>query len=100
MMRNNPEVCFEVDHIKTFNNWKTVIAWGQYEEIQDETEKSKALKEFALRMMHIKVSETAAPPETSPVRWHPDHDAKTVVYKIHVRKITGRYEREDRDELY
>jgi uncharacterized protein len=99
MMRKNPEVCFEVDHIKTFNNWKTVIAWGKYEEIQDEIERSKALNAFAIRMMHIKVSETAAPPETSSVRWHPEPDEKSIVYKIFVIKITGRYEREDRDEL-
>ena len=100
MMRENPEVCFEVDQIQSFNKWKTVIAWGRYEEIQDETEKWKALNAFSRRMMHLKVSQTAQTPETSPMRWHPEHDAKTVVYKIHVRKITGRYEREDRDELY
>jgi uncharacterized protein len=99
MMRKNPEVCFEVDHIKTFKNWKTVIAWGRYKEIQDEAEKSKALNAFALRMMQIKVSETAAPPETSPARWHPEPDEKSIVYKISVIKITGRYERENKDEL-
>jgi uncharacterized protein len=99
MMRENPRVCFEVDHIKTFNNWKTVIAWGNYEEIRDEAERSKALNAFARRMMHIKFSETAALPETSPMRWHPEPVEKSIVYKISITKITGRYERENRDEM-
>ena len=99
MMRNNPEVCFEVDQIQSFNKWKTIIAWGKYEEIQDETEKRQALNAFARRMMYLKVCETEQTPETSPMRWHHEADVKTVVYKISLRKISGRYERQDEDEL-
>ncbi|HYK45494.1 MAG TPA: pyridoxamine 5'-phosphate oxidase family protein, partial [Parafilimonas sp.] len=33
MMRENPHVCFEVDTIENMGNWKSVIGWGDYEEL-------------------------------------------------------------------
>lgn len=92
MMRNNPEVCFEVDEVKSFRNWKSVIAWGTYHEITDESEKWQALKVFVDHLMHAKVSETAQPPEASEMRMHPRSNVKTVVYKIVIKRITGRFE--------
>src|SRR6478609_3860260 len=44
IMRNNPKVCFEVDETQNMANWKSVIAWGEFEELTDKTERSKALK--------------------------------------------------------
>jgi nitroimidazol reductase NimA-like FMN-containing flavoprotein (pyridoxamine 5'-phosphate oxidase superfamily) len=34
MMRNNPNVCFEIDWMKSLNNWKSVIAYGTFEELK------------------------------------------------------------------
>ena len=36
MMRKNSGVCFEVDEIKSFTAWKSVIAWGEYQELTNE----------------------------------------------------------------
>jgi nitroimidazol reductase NimA-like FMN-containing flavoprotein (pyridoxamine 5'-phosphate oxidase superfamily) len=33
MMRENPNVCFQVDRIDDLRNWRSVIVWGQYEEL-------------------------------------------------------------------
>ncbi|HSP53598.1 MAG TPA: pyridoxamine 5'-phosphate oxidase family protein [Cryobacterium sp.] len=33
MMRENPSVCFEVEQVDDLGNWKTVIAWGAFEEL-------------------------------------------------------------------
>lgn len=44
MMQENPEVCIEVDNIDSLFNWKSVIAWGQFELIANETEKQHAHK--------------------------------------------------------
>ena len=43
MMRKNPSVCFEVDHMHSMVDWQSVIAWGEYEEIINETERSTAI---------------------------------------------------------
>jgi uncharacterized protein len=34
MMRANPEVCFEVDHMDNLANWRSVIAQGTFEELE------------------------------------------------------------------
>lgn len=93
MMRKNPKVCFEVDNMRSLQNWKSVIAWGKYEEVTDDNEKWDALHDFVNRMMYFKISETAHPPEMSPARMHPrSGKIKTVVYKIVLEKLTGRFE--------
>ena len=33
MMRENPWVCVEVDHMDNLANWRSVIAWGRFEEL-------------------------------------------------------------------
>ena len=33
MMRNNPNICFEIDWVKDMSNWKSVIAYGKFEEL-------------------------------------------------------------------
>ena len=33
VMRRNPRVCFEVEEIHHWTNWRTVIAWGRFEEL-------------------------------------------------------------------
>jgi uncharacterized protein len=34
MMRTNPQVCFEVEHIINLSNWQSVIVWGIFEELK------------------------------------------------------------------
>ena len=34
VMRVNPEVCFEIDHVESLDNWHSVIAWGTFEELR------------------------------------------------------------------
>src|ERR1043165_5696500 len=70
IMRANPSVCFEVDEIKDYSNWKCVIAWGYYEELTAEKEIAEARNLFSDEMLNTKVSETALPPDSQPDRWH------------------------------
>jgi len=94
MMRKNPQVCFEVDEMKNLTNWKSVILWGEYQELKSERERLEAMKLFVERMMHLKISETAIPPETSEKRTHPRSpgNIKPVIYRIVVGEKTGRFE--------
>jgi nitroimidazol reductase NimA-like FMN-containing flavoprotein (pyridoxamine 5'-phosphate oxidase superfamily) len=94
MMRKNPQVCFEVDEMKNFTNWRSVIAWGQYQELTDERDRYNAMKLFVDRLMHMKISETAVPPEITGERVHPRSpgNIKPVIYRIIFTEMTGRYE--------
>ena len=96
MMRKNPEVCFEVDEMKSYTNWKSVIAWGNYLELTDERDRYAAMKLFVERLMHMKMSETAIPPETTESRVHPrsaEH-LRPIIFRIILGEKTGRYERD------
>lgn len=96
MMRRNPEVCFEVDEVKNFTNWKSVIAWGQYQELIAERERYAAMKLFVDRMIRMKISETAVPPEISDTRVHPRSpgNIRPVIYRLLLTEKTGRFEKE------
>lgn len=92
-MRENPSVCFEVDEIKNNTSWKTVITWGTYQEITGERERLDAMKMFVNRMLKMKISTTAHPPEMAIERMHDPHGSvKPVIYRILLSEKTGRYE--------
>ncbi len=97
MMRKNPQVCFEVDEMQSFTNWKSVIAWGKYEELNNEEEKQTAMKLFVDHLIHMKISETAVLPQLTERRVHPRTQGiiKPIVYKILFTEKTGRYEIEE-----
>lgn len=96
MMRKNPDICFEVDEMKSFTKWKTVIAWGQYQELTDERDRYMAMKLFVDRTLRLKMSETAIPPEISEKRVHPRSpgNIKPIIYRVVITEKTGRFEKE------
>jgi len=94
IMRDHPHVCFEVDEMENMMNWRSVIAWGTYEEITDELQKQEMLEMLVERMMKLKVSGTALPPHdhaTRP-RPYPAGHIDVVIWRIAVYKKTGRFE--------
>ncbi len=96
MMRKNPAVCFAVDEMKSFTNWKSVILWGEYEELKEERDRYAAMKLFVDRTIRMKISETAIPPEISEQRVHPRSpgNIKPIIYRIIITEKTGRFENE------
>jgi uncharacterized protein len=44
IIRQNPSVCFQVETIPSISNWRSVIAWGEFDELTEREEKDKALK--------------------------------------------------------
>lgn len=95
IMRQNPQVCFEIDEMENLANWKSVIVWGEYQELTEERDRYYAMKGFVDRMMHIKISETAKPPEISGERVHPHapQNIRPVIYRIIITEKTGRFEK-------
>jgi uncharacterized protein len=94
-MRKNPNVCFEVEEIINNQNWKSVLAQGVYSEITDERERYEAMKLFVEKMLRLKVSTTAHPPEMNRMRAHDTrNNTKVVMYKIFLNDKTGRFEKE------
>ena len=52
MMRKNPKVCFEVDHLENLANWQSVIAWGEFEELKG-LEAQAGMQKLVHRLMPL-----------------------------------------------
>jgi hypothetical protein len=95
MMRSNPEVCFEVEQVDNLANWRSVIAWGKYEELHGETA-TKAMGLLVERVMPIMTSATVhlSHAEEALIQgkdYQPSPQA--VVFCIRLSKKTGREEK-------
>ncbi len=99
MMRANPAVCFEVDHTDNLANWRSVIAWGTFEELTGEDAK-RGMATLMQRVMPLLTSETAQPSHGMPgAAPHPGAHAadvghvSAVLFRIRLTERIGRFER-------
>ena len=108
MMRNNPNVCFEIDWMKDMNNWKSVIVYGTFEELKGD-EANKGL-EILMKSIMSNLDRKSSPTETygpdnlgiknfafqhsflSPFLHSNNKEIfDIVVYRIKVNEATGKY---------
>lgn len=98
LMRKNPKLCFQVDNTKNLANWKSVICWGEFEELKDEESCKNALHKLNERRLPIIHSETM---QVSP-NWPftDDKDEKIgIFFRIKLTEKTGRFEK-SKDEYF
>jgi nitroimidazol reductase NimA-like FMN-containing flavoprotein (pyridoxamine 5'-phosphate oxidase superfamily) len=93
MMRKNPEICFEVESFQDLGNWKTVIAWGSFEELSDEEERKAALQKLYRRHLPIVSSETTHLSPHWPFEPADLNSIEGVVFRVELTKKTGRFEK-------
>ena len=84
-MRANPHVCVEVEHVDDLSNWRSVIAWGTFEEC-DGPDWDAGFAMLAERIMPLlTLPKDQPPPDLSVLR-------SGSVYRIRVERMTGRFE--------
>lgn len=101
MMRENPEVCFEVEQVDDLANWRSVIAWGTYEELH-ESEAAHGMQTLMNRLLPLMTSATSQPSHGlgeagAAASGASEHRRDTsghepVIYRIRLRERTGRFE--------
>lgn len=94
MMRANPRLCFEVDHADDLGNWRSVVAWGRFEELHG-PDADRAMALLLAKLLPLAVtSETSIPPK-SLTRQHraQEEGLPAVVYRIVLEEKSGRFER-------
>lgn len=99
MMRENSDVCFEVDTLENMANWRSVIAWGKFEELKN-GERNAAIEKLFSRVIPEVASKTL---QLSPQWPFPPDDFEKVtgiVFRIKLQEKTGRYEKSDSLEFY
>jgi uncharacterized protein len=95
MMRKNPNVCFEIDDMENMANWRSVIAWGTFEELTGD-EANRAMQLLINRLMPLMVSETAQSSQVAERTGSHRADAAgrtASVYCIRLTEKTGRFEK-------
>ena len=85
-LRANPKACIQVDDIESFFEWRSTIAFGEFEEITDAVVREEYLREM---MAHL--------PKLTPVETVINHEgsrpAEMVLFRIRIKRITGTTER-------
>ena len=84
-MRANPQVCVEVEQVEDLSNWRSVIAWGTFEECEG-ADWDAGFAMLAQRIMPLlTLPRDTPPPDLSVLR-------TGSVYRIRLRLKTGRFE--------
>ncbi|MEP7106644.1 MAG: pyridoxamine 5'-phosphate oxidase family protein [Ferruginibacter sp.] len=96
VMRLNKRVCFQVDEVKNFMNWKSVMIHGEYQEFDEERERYYAMKAFVDRMLHPKITEPVFLQGRGKQAAHLylQRNNRPAIYRIVIDEKTGRYENE------
>jgi uncharacterized protein len=93
VMRKHPKVCFEVECLENMANWRTVIVWGQYEELKTQLAQAKANTILNERFAPFHISESVRPRFYTHAPEYIEKEHKAVVYRISIEDVSGRYER-------
>jgi len=94
MLRKNPNVCFEVDMMTDMRNWQSVIVYGKFEELKiKEAEKARGI--LFSRVYPLMTSSTIHT-YGHEVSGKIDNGTriKHVMYRIKIKKVTGRFEKQ------
>lgn len=94
VMRQNPRVCFEVDHIDNLANWQSVIAWGTFEELHGQ-DAERAMQRLHSRLLSRALSDTmdaSSPGEAAQTYQAKVGNLPGVVYRIRLSERSGRFE--------
>ena len=81
-LRANPKACIQVDDIKSFFEWRSAIAFGEFEEIMDATERDEFRREMLDRFQKFTPVETV-------VKHGENASTEMVLFRIRIKRITG-----------
>jgi len=92
IMRKNPNVCFEVENMSNMANWKSVICWGEFEEVLQQTDRQQALEKLQDRILPSFPSATTKLSPEWPFRTADTDQITGLVFRIRLTRKTGRFE--------
>lgn len=93
MLRKNNSLCFQVDDMKDLSSWKSVIVWGQYEELTEPDARDHALSVLSGRALPFISSETMHLSPNWPFETGNHRTVSGVFFRIRITEITGRCEK-------
>lgn len=79
-MRKHARACLQVSEIHNDYDWQSAIAFGNFEEVDDEAERSKVLRQLLERFPKL------TPVESQLAR---EGESSVVVFRLRVDRVTG-----------
>jgi len=94
MLRKNPNVCFEVDMMTDMRNWQSVIIVGTFEELRNK--EAENAREILFNHVFPLLTSSTIHSYEHEVTTDPDDSTrvKFVMYRIRIKKVTGRFEKQ------
>lgn len=93
LLRNNPNVCFEVDTMTNMANWQSVIIRGRFEELSDnEAENARVILRNRVFPMMTSATIDGEQHEVE-TELDDSNRIKRVMYRITIAEKTGRFEK-------
>ncbi len=80
-LRENPKACLQVDEVAGDFEWRSVLAFGTYEEIVSPNERSEILNQLLQRFPMLTPVESAIADDGGP--------PPVIVFRIRIDRITG-----------
>ena len=80
-LRENPQVCVQVDHIESDLRWRSVIAFGRYEEVTKPNDRADVLNKLLRKFPLLTPVESALVTDGSP--------PEVIVFRIKIERLTG-----------
>ena len=80
-LRENPQACLQVDEIESDVRWRSVLAFGTYEEIVKPTERGEILNKLLHRFPMLTPVESALADDGEP--------PQVIVFRIRIQRLTG-----------
>lgn len=87
IMKENPNICIQVEEVQDFFHWKSVLAWGKFEELKDHE------SAMGMRLLIQKVVAKEERRHTSDLEM--DFSAqleRAIIYRMKIDRCTGRSE--------
>ncbi len=80
-LRAYPRACLQVDEIEDISNWRSVLATGNFEEINNPEERAAALNGLFKRFPMLTPIEAAIAQDATPLA--------VIVFRIRIEKVHG-----------
>jgi nitroimidazol reductase NimA-like FMN-containing flavoprotein (pyridoxamine 5'-phosphate oxidase superfamily) len=93
-MRQHVDVCFQTDEVDDLKNWRSVVAWGKFEELSKPQELEHATKILSDRFAMYLTGETLNPVFLMDDGL-PKKERRPIFYRLKIIEMTGRYEKHD-----
>ena len=94
-MRQNPNICFQVDFYRDFSNWQSVVVYGTFEELTGKS-LQKARELMVNKIMPLMTNSKIHPHEHWETHEHILDDSdriKPLMFKIKIDEINGKYDK-------